>query len=152
MSDFQDFARTVMGRSFGSQNNSNQDPGKTLAIAILMYPPQVAWFMDNGAYPSEGYVNNKEKIDWINDELHRLNAYYGSPIYPGLHSFGVRKSSKTRIDRYGNLRTTVVKKHRWEHWMGNERATMLHLTNERRFKVGTAINNYFIFNTIHSLS
>ena len=98
-----------------------------------MYPPQVAWFMDNGAYPSEGYVNNKEKIDWINDELHRLNAYYGSPIYPGLHSFGVRKSSKTRIDRYGNLRTTVVKKHRWEHWMGNERATMLHLTNERQF-------------------
>ena len=104
MSDFQDFARTVMGRSFGSQNNSNQDPGKTLAIAILMYPPQVAWFMDNGAYPSEGYVNNKEKIDWINDELHRLNAYYGSPIYPGLHSFGVRKSSKTRIDKYGNLK------------------------------------------------
>ena len=133
MSDFQDFARTVMGKSFGSQNNSSQDPGKTLAIATLMYPPQVAWFMDNGAYPSEGYVNNKEKIDWINDELHRLNAYYGSPIYPGLHSFGVRKSSKTRIDRYGNLRTTVVKKHRWEHWMGNERATMLHLTKERPF-------------------
>ena len=41
----------------------------------------------------------------------------------------------------------VVKAHRWEHWREEDPATMLHLRNDRRIKMGIALNNYFIFNT-----
>lgn len=54
------FAELVM-------NNPASPGGKnTFAVGSLFYPPQVAWLADNGPYPTENYVDNKENIDWIN--------------------------------------------------------------------------------------
>ena len=44
---------------------------------------------------------------------------------------------------YGYLHKTVVKSHCWDHWLKSDRANILHIRNNRRFKIGTIINNYF---------
>merc|ERR1711963_606112 len=48
-------------------------PPNTCAIASMLYPPQLAWFPDNGPPPSPNYVNKKNKIDWINNEIDHVN-------------------------------------------------------------------------------
>ena len=124
------------------------DNPNTVAIATLMYPPQLAWFPDNGPFPTHNYLNQKEKIDWLNEEIHRLNVRNNVPQYVRFHTYGVRKDTKNVYDQYGQLHQRVVKYHRWQHWRETNPANMLHLKNHRRFKMGTALNNYFILNTI----
>ena len=134
--------------SFISELANKNHPGipNTVAIATLMYPPQLAWFHDNGPEPAN-YVNEKEKIDWLNKQIHELNLKNSCPFYPRFHTYGVRTSSRTFTDRYGNKHVYSVKYHRWEHWREEDRANMLHLRNDRRFKMGQAVNNYFILRT-----
>ena len=43
------------------------DTPNTVAIASMMYPPQLAWFYDNGIEPAN-YVNEMEKINWLNSQ------------------------------------------------------------------------------------
>ena len=119
----------------------------TVAIATLMYPPQVAWFPDNGPVPYPEYVNQKEKIDWLNQNIRWENARNKAPNYPAFHTYGVRTATRRFVDRYGQVHQRVVKAHRWEHWREQDRPNMLHLRNDRRVKMGIAINNYFIMNT-----
>ena len=69
------------------------------------------------------------------------------PKYPGFHTYGVHKSTEVMFDQYGQQYQTVVKSHFWERWREQDRASMLHLRNDKRFNMGTAINNYFIINT-----
>ena len=64
------------------------------------------------------------------------------PKYVGFHTYGVVK-----YDQYGQQYQTLVKSHRWEHWREQNRASMLHLRNDRRFKMGSAVINYFLCNT-----
>ena len=49
-------------------------------------------------------------------------------------------------DQYGQHHVTSAKSYRWEHWREAEPGRMLHLRNDRRFKMGTALTNYFTFN------
>ena len=112
-----------------------------------MYPPQVAWFPDNGPVPYPGYNNQKEKIDWLNQHIRWENARNNSPNYPAFHTYGVRTATRRYVDLYGQEHQRVTKAHRWEHWREADRAQMLHLRNDRRVKMGIAINNYFIMNT-----
>ena len=119
----------------------------TIAIATLMYPPQLAWFSHNGRIPYPEYVNQKEKIDWINQEIKILNVRNDAFVYPGFHTYGVRKLTRNHFDRNGKLHEIPAKSHRWEHWREAEPGRMLHLRNDRRFKMGTALTNYFTFNT-----
>ena len=119
----------------------------TVAVSTLMYPPKLAWFTDNGPVPYPGYVNHIDKIDWLNREIHELNLSNGVDNYVGLHTYGVRKDSKIFTDRYGQQHTRSERRHRYEHWRESVRGNMLHLRDDRRFKMGIAINNYFIHNT-----
>ena len=41
----------------------------TVAISTLMYPPQLAWYPDNGPVPYAGYVNQMEKIHRLNESI-----------------------------------------------------------------------------------
>ena len=52
------------------------------------------------------------------------------------------------ISTTGQVYQMLKKAHRWEHWVETEPARMLHLRDNRRFKMGTALNNYFIMNTV----
>ena len=141
--ELQRFANKVLEAG----SNLHPDSPNTVAIATLMYPPQLAWFPDNGPYPYSNYVNHREKINFINHQIQKINMHNDVPKYPGFHTYGVRKSTKVMFDRYGQQYQTMVKSHRWEHWREQDPAYMLHLRNDRRFKMGQAINNYFIINT-----
>ena len=119
----------------------------TIAISTLMYPPQLAWFEDNGAFPYPGYINQKEKIDWLNMSINQENRRNNVPEFPGFHTYGVRTVTRRYFDLYGQEHQRVKKSHRWEHWREADPASMLHLRNDRRVKMGIALNNYLIFNT-----
>ena len=112
----------------------------------MMYPPQLAWLYDNGPEPAN-YSNEKEKIDWLNTKIHELNIENSCPSYPRFHTYGVRTSTRSTTDMYGNVNVYNVKTHRWEHWRETDKTNMLHLRNDRRFKMGKAVNNYFISHT-----
>ena len=131
---------------FGLASKNHPDIPNTVAIATMMYPPQLAWLYDNGPEPAN-YVNEKEKIDWLNTKIHELNIENSCPSYPRFHTYGVRTSTRSTTDMYGNVNVYSVKTHRWEHWREKEKSNMLHLRNDRRFKMGKAVNNYFISNT-----
>ena len=69
------------------------------------------------------------------------------PEYPRFHTYGLRTATRNYKDVYGQLHQYKVKGHRWEHWRESEPTNMLHLRDDRRFKMGRAVSNYFIFNT-----
>ena len=120
-------------------------PGKsnTIAIGTFMYPPQLAWFDDNGPEP-QNYTNQKGKINWLNGAIDNLNVENGVKDYLGIHKYGLRVVTRKRKDRYGQEHQRKIQKHCWEHWREQKRRNMLHLANERRMKMGKAINDYFI--------
>ena len=118
----------------------------TVTVGSLLYPPQLAWFADNGPEP-ENYNNQKDKIDWINGKIDALNTENGMENYPGIHKHGMRVTTVKYVDGYGQPQQKHIKKHRWEHWREKDRRNMLHLVNERRFVLGRAINEFFINRT-----
>ena len=125
-------------------------PGKrpnTCAIVTMMYPPQLVWYPDNSVPQPQGHNNQMEKIDWINNEIHYINMANGVPNYLGIHTYGVRTATQKWIDDLGQVNERIFKAHRWNWWREQEYNRMLHLTNEKRFKLGSAINNYFLENT-----
>ena len=67
--------------------------------------------------------------------------------YEGIHKFGMRVMTRKTKDRYGNEQHRHIRKHRWEHWRESDKRRMLHLSNDRRFKLGKAINEYFVLRT-----
>ena len=133
---FRKFTRAVLQQ--GSTN--------TVGISTLMYPPQLAWYPDNGPEPPN-YHNQMEKIHWINTEIKSLNVFNGAEHCPGFHTYGVRRVTRTWTDVFGQVTQRQIKQHRWEHWRETSPTRMLHLTNERRYKMGAAINNYFVLRT-----
>ena len=64
-----------------------------------------------------------------------------------MHKFGVRIDNKTSRDEYGNVEVRHRTSHKWEQWREEEKERMLHLTDQRRFLLGRAVNKYFQFNT-----
>ena len=115
----------------------------TLAVSTLVYPPQLAWFPDNGWFPSYNYTNQKEKIDWINGEIEKDNNASGIHYAPGMHKFGVRTDTKKYVNRYGAIQVRKTKTHRWEEWREEDKARMLHLSNKVRVKMGRKVGRYF---------
>lgn len=144
MDKLYEFAEMVMDRTRLQQNNRNE--ANSFAVASLMYPPQLSWFYDDGPPPAD-YTDNKAKIDWLNREIAVLNTAYHARCPPKFHTYGVRTCSRSRTDIYGQTTTHQVKSHRWEHWRGSDPSRMMHLTSDRLFKMGTALNNYFLHNT-----
>ena len=126
--------------------NVQPDIVNTYAVASLMYPPCLSWFPDNGVMP-HGFRDNREKINWLNSQIHELNISNSVPDYPRFHTYGVRTSTRTRTDRYGYVHQTHLKSHRWEHWEAGNRTSKRCLKPEKRFKMGTALNKYFALNT-----
>ena len=118
----------------------------TVTVGTLLYPPQLAWFHDNGPEPI-GYLNQKEKINWLNGKIDDLNITNGMQYAVGVHKHGMRVATRKYVDEYGHTQLRHVKRHRWEYWRETEKTNMLHLTNERRFVLGRAINEYFMNRT-----
>ena len=143
LNKFTEFAEMVLDLRV----NNNPDLRCTVAIAGLMYPPQLVWYPDNNLPKPPNYRNNMEKIHWLNYHIMVLNKRHNVPLYPRFCTYGVRKSTSISVDQYGQEHHRVTKSHRWEHWREIDPARMLHLRNDRRFKMGTAVQNYFVHNT-----
>ena len=139
---FHTFAHMIMEET--RERNLSPREANSVAIASLAYPPQLAWLPDNGPLPYSGYYNNWDKITWLNEQIARLNTAYLARFPPKFHTYGIRTATRTWRDKFGQISTRVTKSHRWEHWQGTDPASMLHLTYERRFKMGIALNNYFL--------
>ena len=118
----------------------------TVAITSLMYPPKLAWFKDNGPEPYN-YRNQKEKINWLNKKIDELNIRNSVPIYPGFHTYGIRVDTVTTTDSNGEQVKTHTRAHRWGHWLEGPRREKINLQHNRRFVMGKALNNYFLYRT-----
>ena len=125
----------------------HQEQTNSVAVSTFMYAPQLSWFPDNGPYPYPGYQDQKEKIDWLNGAVNALNIENNAPMYPAFHTYGVRTNTMQQVDMLGNVTTTRVKVHRWEHWREQDKGNMLHLRDDRRLKMAAAVNKYFAHNT-----
>ena len=119
----------------------------TVAVSNLMYAPQLSWFPDNGPLPHNHQGNQVEKIDWLNQAILSLNLDNNITEYHRLHKYGVRDYTRKETDQYGQVQLRKIKCHRFEHWRELDRAQKLHLTNKQRFKMGAAINKYFVQRT-----
>ena len=124
----------------------NSPNTNTVTIGTLLYPPQLAWFVDDGPEPPN-YNNQKEKIDWINNKIDKINNENGMKFYVGVHKYGIRVVTRKHKDEYGQEHHRHIKKHKWEQWRETVRTNMLHLTNDRRFVLGKAVNEYFMHRT-----
>ena len=142
---FHQFADLVKGEARDLQ--LRHDESNTVAIASVMYPSRLAWMQNDGPVPNTNYINQREKIDWINGEIERLNRAYDAVNPPRFHTYGIRTSTMPLFNRFGRQTLYRVKSHRWDQWEGHDRSQMMQLKPERLFKMGTALNNYFQFNT-----
>ena len=129
-------------RQLANEDNSCN----TVTVCSLLYPPQLAWFADDGPEP-ENYRNQIEKINWINGKIDGMNMEHGREYYVGVHKYGVRVRTIKWQDCYGREHQKHTKKHRWEQWREVDRRNMMHLSNERRFVLGRAVNEYFLHRT-----
>ena len=136
------FTESVM--NIGRQRNP--DIANTVAVASLMYPPKLSWFSANGPEPYN-YHNQISKIDYINHKIHQLNIDNNAKFYPGFHSYGTRKVTDTYTDITGQQQKQHYRSHRWEHWQETLRRDKVTLRLDRKFKMGNALNNYFITRT-----
>ena len=139
---FQHFCDRVL--SVGAKIAPNAK--STVAIASLMYPPKLAWFRDNGTEPYR-YENRKKKINWLNSKIDQLNLRNSITIYPGFHTYGLRVDNITTTDDHGVEVKQHTKSHRWGHWAEGPRREKFTLTTDRKFKMGQALNNYFLYRT-----
>ena len=139
---FRYFADTVLKMKSPEGSSAKN----TFAISSLMYPPKIAWFRDDGPCPSN-YVNLKEKIDWLNDKIDFLNIENNAKYYPCVHTYGTRKGNKLVTDENGQIRKSDFRCHRWDQWQEPIRHMKATLKPERIFKMGKAVNNYFLFRT-----
>ena len=133
------------------------DQPSTFTVATFLYPPQLAWFPDNGPYPYPTYNNKLGMMRRLNDRIINFNQKIfveQDKLYKSLnngvsgevgkcvkfHTYGLRK--RTVVTKRGNR--VEIKKHRWENWREAEPSRMLHLSDEQRVKMGKAINNFFV--------
>ena len=126
--------------------NEEDNSANTVTVGTLLYPPQLAWFVDDSPKPDH-YINQKDKIDWLNGKIDRLNIEHGMVDYLGVHKHGIRVATRKWQDHHGQLQRKHIKQHRWEQWREKVRSNMLHLTNDRRFVLGKAVNEFFINRT-----
>ena len=119
----------------------------TVAVSNIMYAPQLSWFPDNGPLPRNHQGNQVEKIDWLNQAILSLNLDNNITEFHRLHKYGVRAYTRKETDQYGQVHLRKIKCHRFEHWREHDPAEKLHLTNSQRFKMGAAINKYFVQRT-----
>ena len=142
MDRFYRFTTTVMNAVTDNTQESN-----TVAVGDIMYAPQLTWFADNGPLPSNHQGNMIDQVEWLNQAILALNLHNGITEYHRLYKYGIRNYTRKRVDLYGAEQHQRIKMHRFEHWREQDPTRMLHLTNEQRYKMGAAINNYFVCRT-----
>ena len=138
MNSFARFTSTVMDAGSADSGVKN-----TVVVGDLMYAPQLTWFEDNGPVPP----NHRYEMEWLNHAILELNLDNGIIEYHCLYKYGVRNYTRKFKDMFGNEQHRKIKMHRFEHWREQDPSMMLHLSNEQRYRMGAAINKYFVCRT-----
>ena len=142
MTSFAKFTATVL-----NARPANSELRNTVVVGELMYAPQLTWFDDNGPLPPNHGGNKLYQLEWLNEAILALNLDNGITEYHRLYKYGIRNYTRKNKDMFGNQHHRKIKKHRFEHWREQDPSRMLHLTNEQRYKMGAAINKYFVCRT-----
>ena len=142
MRKFRRFTDTVMNARPSVKTEKN-----TVVVGDIMYAPQLTWFADNGPLPSNHKGNKLRQIELLNQAILSLNLDNGVTEYHRLYKYGIRNYTKKYVDAYGQEHHRKIKSHRFQHWREQDPSRMLHLTNEQRYKMGAAINSYFVCRT-----
>ena len=132
------FTNTVL--SIGKIQNPTKP--NTVAVATFMYPPALCWFEEKEEAPYN-YINQMEKVNWLNERIKYLNLANNAPYYPGFHTYGVRTDTVKGVDSKGAEFSYQIKSHRWPHFVEQRRRDKLTLRPDRLFVMGQAVNNYF---------
>jgi hypothetical protein len=56
---------------------------RVVQIHHQIIPYMLAWFPDNGPFPYDNYIDHREKINFINHVMHKLNMANNVPKYVG---------------------------------------------------------------------
>ena len=56
---------------------------RVVQIHHHIIPYMLAWFPDNGPFPYDNYIDHREKINFINHVMHKLNMANNVPKYVG---------------------------------------------------------------------
>lgn len=129
----------------------------TFCVATLLYPSKLCWLEGDGPLPSDGYDNqlgrmtelNDQIINFNNQKLHDQSLFYEThgrvinhdtvSYAPGFHTYGTRKLKKMIQGK-----RVPIREHRWDWWRKSEdRSNKLHLTDEKRCKMGASVGSYF---------
>ena len=130
-----------------SAGSSLYQESNTVVVSDLMYAPQLSWFPDDGKIHSNHRGNQVEKLNWLNQALLDLNKHNGITEFHRLHEYGMHCYTRKYIDQNGQEHHRKIKSHRFELWRESDCTKMLHLTNDQRFKLGAALNKYFVQRT-----
>lgn len=130
----------------------------TFCVASMIYPPKLTWFPKNGTIPRYMKINKLEMMLNLNSTIAEFNIHLqqkhrsiyrrnraigtdGIPTQPTFQDFGLELLwSMDRTDGTEKME----RKHDWEKWRSTEtRGEMLHLNDEQRIKMATAVISYF---------
>lgn len=137
---FRSFADQVLAAKVNGENN-------TVAISDFIFLPSLAWFPDNGQMPFNQNGNILHIMEWLNEVILSINLDNNITEFHRLHKYGVLVYTKRKRNQYGYEQHQKIKEHRFEHWLGQDRALMTTLKADQRIKIGAAINKYFWMRT-----
>ena len=90
-------------------------------------------------------------MDWLNEKIGYINRVNGVFNYPSFRSYGGCIGSKLVRGENGQVERRAFKAHRWDQWVETARRDKATLTVDRLFKMGKAVNDYFVYQT-HTLA
>ena len=121
--------------------NNRYHPGAAnqFAVAPLLMPPKLVWYLDNGPPPPR-HTNRLRELVELNNEIFEFNAQNGLPNVPHINLLGVRRLKQWNQD--GSWRHVVH--HRMGQWRETEaRNDKLHLKDAMRVRLGKMVMSYF---------
>ena len=118
------FKRDVLG-----QNKEN-----TFCVIKLLRPPKFCWFPRNGMFPivngCRPYVNMLEKVDYLNNIIHKLNKPLGYKNQTSFEFLGLRSHKKMKNNEIVVEHEHVLKQ--WREFLLKGPAQCLHLNDKLR--------------------
>ena len=111
----------------------------SLAVCTILHVPALYWHDDDGPPPSQDYINYKAIIDKTNLKIEAFNIEYGSTSAPKLHQTGERPLNKGKKRKY-----------QFGAFREEEKASMMHLKDHKRFKMAKSLVKYFRKSTARS--
>ena len=122
------------------EHSSNHSVDSTLAAATVLHVPALYWHQDDGPPPSPSYTNYKLLVDTLNLKIEAFNIENGASSAPKLHQTGERSLAKGK-----------KRKFQFQAFREEKKEDMMHLKDDKRFKMVKCLVKYFAKATAKSV-